>query len=120
MVETGVSVSHRVEKVAKAVQVFTTEELAQLVSLVPQLREVEPLGEGAATRYFQRELLTRRRGKPPGADEPFIGGLTYGEYLALSEEEETVFWDELFQKEEMEIDDLKEHDVRSDARVPAR
>ena len=41
MTETGMSVSQRVEKVARAVQLFTSEELAQLVSLVPRLREIE-------------------------------------------------------------------------------
>jgi hypothetical protein len=58
-------------------------------------------------------LLDRRGGKPPAPDEPFIGGLTYGEYLALSEEEEAAFWDKLFQEEEIGIDDLQEHDVRA-------
>ncbi len=120
MTEMGVSVSQRVEKVARVVQLFTSDELAQLVSLVPQLQDVEPLAEGEAARYFQRELLSRRGGALPKPEDAFIGGLTYGEYLALSEEDEAVFWDGLFQADELEIDDLQEQDVQSDARVPAR
>lgn len=113
-------ITKRVEKVARVVQLFTSEELAQLVSLVPQLQDVEPLAEGEAARYFQRELLSRRGGAPPAPEEPFIGGLTYEKYLALSEEDEAAFWDVLFQADELAIDDLQEHDVQSDARVPAR
>jgi hypothetical protein len=47
-------------------------------------------------------LLARRDGEPPKPEEPFIGGLTYGEYLALSEEDEATFWDRLFQAEELD------------------
>jgi len=122
MAEVRISATQRVEKVDRAIQVFTAEELAQLVSLVPQLQEVEPIREveESAAEYFRRELLARRRGEPLALDESFIGGLTYREYLALSEEEEAAFWNDLFTEEEMEIDDFEEHDVRSDARVPAR
>jgi len=122
MTEMRMSVSQRVKKVAKVLQLFTPEELAQLVGLVPQLQEIEPIREmeDSAAEYFRRELLARRGGKPPASDEPFIGGLTYGEYLALSEEEEDVFWNKLFTEEAMEIDDFEEHDVRAGARVPAR
>jgi len=122
MTEMRMSVPQRVKKVAKVLQLFTPEELAQLVNLVPQLREIEPIREmeESAAEYFRRELLARREGKPPASDEPFIGGLTYGEYLALSEEEEDAFWDKLFTEEAMEIDDFEEHDVRASARVPAR
>ena len=122
MTEMRRSVSQRVKKVAKVLQLFTPEELAQLVGLVPQLQEIEPIREmeDSAAEYFRRELLARRGGKPPASDEPFIGGLTYGEYLALSEEEEDVFWNKLFTEEAMEIDDFEEHDVRASARVPAR
>lgn len=94
------------------IQFFTPEELAQLVRLVPQLQEVEPIKEvkESAVEYFRRELLARRGGKPPVPDEPFIGGLTYGEFMSLSEDEEAAFWDELFTEEAMEIDDFEEHD----------
>lgn len=122
MAETKMPVTLRVQKVARIIQLFTQEELVQLVDLVPQLQNARPVKEvkESAADYFRHELLVRRGGEPPTLDEPFIGGLTYGEYLALPEEEEAAFWDELFAGEEMGIDDFQEHDVRSDARVPAR
>ncbi len=124
MIDVKTTVPQRVRKVAEVLRLFTREELVQLVSLVPQIREVQPLPEmeeaASAAEYFRRELLTRRGGEPPSLDEAFIGGLTYGEYLALSEEEETAFWDRLFTQEKMEIDDFEEHDVKPDARIPAR
>lgn len=111
------------KKIAEAISLFTKEELAQLVSLIPQLREIRPIPElpedVSAAEYFRGELLVRRGGKSPVHDESFIGGLTYGEYLALSEEEEIAFWNRLFTEEEMEVENFKERDVKPDARVPA-
>jgi len=122
MAEMRMPVPQRVEKVARVIRLFTPEELVQLVRLVPQIQEIKPIRqvEESAAEYFRRELLARRGGKPPTMDEPFIGGLSYGEYLAFSEEEEAAFWDGLFAEESMEIDGFEEHDVRSDARLLAR
>lgn len=123
MIENKRSVPQRVQKVAEVIRVFTKQELAQLIRLVPELQEIQPdaeLEEASAAEHFRRELLARHGGKPPALDEPFIGGLSYGEYLALSEEEETAFWDSLFAEEEIEIEDFEEHDVKPDARIPAR
>ena len=111
----------RVEKVARVLQSFTVEELAQLVSLVPRIQKVNPaekIGE-PVTEYFRRELQIRRGGKPLAMDEPFIAGLTYREYLSLSKEAETIFWDELFAEEMMEIDNFEEYDVKPNAHISA-
>jgi hypothetical protein len=61
-----------------------------------------------------------RGGVAPSPDEEFIGGLTYEEYLNLSDDEETAFWDWLFAEGEMDIEDFEEHDVKPDAYIPAR
>ena len=121
MTESRVTRAQRVEKVARVLQSFTSEELAQLVNLVPRIRRNKPAArtEEPVTEYFQRELQIRRGGKPLAVNEPFIAGLTYGEYLALSPKEEKIFWDELFTEEMMEIDDFKEYDVKPDARISA-
>ena len=78
---------------------------------MPQFLEIQPILESSedvsAAEHFRGELLVRRGGKPPVHDEVFIGGLTYGEYLALSEEEEAAFWDRLFTAEEMEVDNFR-------------
>jgi len=55
----------------------------------------------------------------PSLDDEFIGGLTYREYFALSEEEEKALWDGVFAYEAMEIKDFSEVEVASDARVPS-
>ena len=116
--------SQRVRKVAEVINLFTREEIVQLVSIVPRLREIQVIPElsedVSAVEHFRSELLARRGGKPPVHDETFIGGLTYEEYLALSEEEAAAVWDRLFAEEEMEADNFEEHDVKPDARVPAR
>ncbi|MBM3237697.1 hypothetical protein FJZ31_15520 [Candidatus Poribacteria bacterium] len=116
--------SQRVRKVAEVINLFTREEIVQLVSIVPRLREIQVIPElpeyVSAVEYFRDELLVRRGGEALVHDKAFIGGLTYGEYLALSEEEEIAFWDRLFAEDEMEVDNFEEHDVKPDARVPAQ
>jgi hypothetical protein len=52
-----------------------------------------------------------RGGVAPSPDEEFIGGLTYEEYLNLSDDEEKAFWDWLFAEGEMDIEDFEEHDL---------
>jgi hypothetical protein len=115
--------SQRVQNVARVIRMLTREEMAQLVSLVPQLREAQPIPDvekRLASEYFQHEMLAWRNGKPPARDATFIGELTYEEYLALSEEEEIALWDKLFAEEGVDLDDVEEHDVRPAARVPPR
>ncbi|HEY88808.1 MAG TPA: hypothetical protein G4N98_03620, partial [Thermoflexia bacterium] len=80
MAKSRAATPQRVEKVARVLQSFTSEELAQLVNLVPRIRRNKPAArtEEPVTEYFRRELQTRRGGKPLATDEPFIAGLTYG------------------------------------------
>lgn len=124
MAKVETTASQRVQKIAEVISLFKREELVQLVKLVPQLQEIQPMPklaeDVAAGEHFRGELLARHGGKPPARDKTFIGGLTYGEYLALSKEEEAAFWDRLFAEEEMEVNKFEEHDVRPDARIPAR
>jgi len=46
-----------------------------------------------------REQMRVQEAEPPALDEEFIGGLTYRQYYALSDEEEKALWDELFADE---------------------
>ncbi len=122
MQQSGLSVpspiSSRVRKVAQVIRSFNDAEIAQLVDLVPKLERRQSLAmvRESAERYFRDQLA----GQPSDSDEQFIGGLTYGEYLALSETEENAFWDALFADEAMSIDEYEEIDVKRDAYVPAR
>ncbi len=121
MQQSGLSVpspiSSRVRKVAQVIRSFNDVEIAQLVDLVPKLERRQSLAmvRESAERYFRDQLA----GQPFDSDEQFIGGLTYGEYLALSETEENAFWDALFADEAMSIDEYEEIDVKRDAYVPA-
>jgi hypothetical protein len=102
---------------------FSREELAQLIALVPDLEEVKPAGipEGeTATAYFRRLATGMRGGIAHSPHDEFLGGLTYEEYLALSEEEEEALWNRLFAEGEMDIEDFEEHEVKPAAYVPAR
>ena len=49
-------------------------------------------------------MLEARGAVPPSDEDPFIGGLTVGEYLALSDEEQEKLWDELYAKASAELD----------------
>ena len=86
-----------------------SEELAY----IPTLEEIAEV-----VAHFRARMRARETA-PPSLDDEFIGGLTYREYFALSEEEEKALWDEVFADEAMEIEDFSEVEVAPDARVPS-
>jgi hypothetical protein len=122
MAQTTAKLSWRVKRAADIVRKLNGEELAQLVRLVPALREVQPVevSREAVAEDFRCQSLEMRGGVAPSPDEEFIGGLTYEEYLNVSDEKEKAFWDWLFAEGEMDIEDFEEHDVKPDAYIPAR
>jgi hypothetical protein len=77
------------------------------------LIRMTPDGEPIRARMRVRETA------PPSLDDEFIGGLTYKEYFALSEEEEKALWDKVFADEAMEVENFTEVEVAPDARVPS-
>jgi hypothetical protein len=120
MIEAPVSPS--VQKVAEDIRHLSLTELMQLAKLVPQLEQVKAVSADveAAVEYFREELLRSQGSKPVSLDDPFIGGLTHRQFLALSEAEQDDFWDKLFAEGEIELEAVEEVDVKPDARVPAR
>ncbi len=115
-----VQIPQRVRQAARMLHFFSREELAQLVSLVPELQTIKPAELPAAIEHVRQAVLSLRGGVPLSPDEEFIGGLTYEQYLTLSEEEEDALWERIFAEEEVDLTDMEEHDVRPDAYVPAR
>lgn len=118
-------ISKRVQRIAALLKACTPEELAQLVNLVPQLQEAQRFAkvEEEAIKHFRQVLTHKRDGAPLALDEPFLGGLTYREYLALSPEDEDALWERLFAEAEeslKDLEELEEADVRPDARLPTR
>jgi hypothetical protein len=51
--------------------------------------------------YFRRIILDMRGGVPLSPDEPFVDGMTLGQYFALSDEERDALWDK-WENEEWE------------------
>jgi hypothetical protein len=115
-----VQIPQRVRQVARVLHFFSREELAQLVSLVPELQMVKPAELPGAIEHVRQAVLSLRGGIQPSLNEEFIGGLTYGQYLVLSKEEEDVFWEHIFAEGEIDLADMEEYDVQPDAYVPAR
>ena len=87
-------IPRRVQVIAEVLRRFSREELAQLVKLVPALEDTAL--QQAVSAHFRQRMLEMRGGIAPSPEEEFLGGLTYGEYLKLSEEEEEAFWDRIF------------------------
>ena len=104
---------------------FSVYEKEGALVLVPVRESEEPAyiptpKEIAEVVAHFRARVRARETAPPSLDDEFIGGLTYKEYFALSEEEEKALWDEVFADEAMEIEDFSEIKVAPDARVPSR
>jgi hypothetical protein len=104
---------------------FSVHEEGGALVLVPVRESEEPAYIPAPEEIAEvvahfRARMRVREAAPPSLDDEFIGGLTYKEYFALSEEEEKALWDEVFADEAMEIEDFSEIKVAPDARVPSR
>lgn len=113
-------ISPRVVVVARMLSNFSQRELAQLVTLVPGLRQVQPEAEVTLEDHFRQLGLEQRGGRLASPDDLFIGGLTYGEYFALSEAEQDALWDQLFAEVALDMESMLEVDVAPHADVPAR
>jgi hypothetical protein len=88
--------SPRVPALAQLLSHLRANELLQLTELVPSLR-VAPSKEDAELAEHVRQLAASQNIAPIASDdEPFIGGLTYAQYFALSEAEQDAFWEQLF------------------------
>jgi len=71
----------------------------------------------AVLKETREEIIAVYGGQPPPADQPYFGGLTWQEYQSLPDEERQAIWDRLYADFDIEIKDVKEHDVRPDALV---
>jgi len=117
---TAVRIHPRVAAVARILKRFSSDELTQLVELVPALREARPGTEEELVAHFRQLGLEQRDGQPASLDDPFIGGLTYAEYFALSEAEQDAIWDQLFAEATLDMESMPEVDVAPHAHMPAR
>ena len=112
----------RVVQVARLIRGLSPGEREQLKVLVPDLQRLPEtnlmIDKGGLRDYIQQELAKVGGEYPPLAEaDPFLGGLTVGEYFALPDEDRGRIWDE---EHTMDIEDFEEHDVKSNAYVPTR
>ena len=108
-----------VEQIAAAIKQMDQEGQRRLLDLVPDLRRIA-IQSFSRTREqaqvtvarLQKEVLAALDDQPLSPDEPFLNGLTLGQYHALSEKERTRLWEEWTTIDLMQLD---EREVNPDA-----
>ena len=124
-----IEVTLSLEQIADTIRRLGRDGMRELIRLVPELREVGvPVEEVAPSQRDPGELRTWYTAKVkevgPGYrtmqdNDPFLDGLTVGEYFALTDEEQKALWDRLYTEELDRFEDMEELDVPPEA-VPAR
>ena len=106
------------EQVAALIKRMHPEDRQQLLAMVPELatdaiRQKELLDEANQTvEQLKEELLAELGEEPLFSDEPFLDGLTFREYLELSEAERSELWDKW---SEIALEDIEEVEVHPNA-----
>ncbi|MBS1253346.1 MAG: hypothetical protein MAG451_02395 [Anaerolineales bacterium] len=113
-----------VQQLARLIRRLNREEKAQLLRLVPDLQAIVA-EEGEITEeqadvmaYFERKLEALPERRPTKQDDPFVAGLTVGEFFALPEKEQARIWSDVHKETEQRLNN-GEHPVQADA-VPPR
>jgi len=110
-----------IEQIANTIKQMSHEERLRLLELVPELTQNEPtisIEEAKANvAKLEVELKEALGGQIFSLDDPFLGNLTLGQYLALPDEEQGRLWDEL--AGDNWFDELEEVDVQPNA-LPVR
>ena len=110
------------EQVATLIKRMHPEDRQRLLAMVPELaaeaiKQEKLLDEANRTvAELKQKLLVELGGEPLSSDEPFLDGLTLGQYLELSETERAKLWDKW---SEVALEDIEEVEVRPNA-LPAR
>lgn len=111
-----------IEQLAAAIRHMSLADQQRLLALVPELHQAatqlssQTPDEVVAVERLRAEVVQALAGQSLLPDEPFIGDLTLGQYLALPDAERARLWDAWA---DVGLDQLEERDVRPDA-VPAR
>ena len=96
-----VSMPVTVDQIAAVVRHMSVEERRHLLDLVPELEEAvrqrmprTRAQAQAAVEAMRQEIMAGLEGHPLSPEEPFLGELSLGAYLALPDEERARLWDE--------------------------
>ena len=110
------------EQVAALIKRMHPEDRQRLLAMVPELtaeaiKQEKLLDEANRTvAELKQELLVELGGEPLSSDEPFLDGLTLGQYLELSEAERAKLWDKW---SEVALEDIEEVEAPPNA-LPAQ
>ena len=110
------------EQIAALIKRMHPEDRQRLLTMVPELaaeaiKQEQLLDEANRTvEQLKAELLAELGGESLSSDEPFLDGLTLGQYLELSEAERAKLWNE---RSEAVLEDMDEVEVPANA-LPAR
>jgi hypothetical protein len=125
MSKTMVAMPVTVEQIAAAIKQMDQAERERLFALVADSErpatielQIDPAEAQAMVEEMRAELLEALGGEYLSSDEPFLGGLTLGEYFDLPDEERGRLWDEWSGGSNW-MDNIEEVDVPPTA-VPAR
>ncbi|HFD39429.1 MAG TPA: hypothetical protein ENJ31_06225 [Anaerolineae bacterium] len=120
-----IEVTLTLEQIADTIRRLGRDGMQELLRLVPELRETEaPSSETAFSRQTLQELRAWYADQVEavgpeyhamGDSDPFLGGLTVREYLALSDEESRSLWDRLYAEELDKLENAEELNVPPDA-----
>ena len=106
------------EQVAALIKRMRSSDRLKLLTMVPELaadaiQRQKLLDDAHQTvEQLKQELLEELGGQPLSPDEPFLGGLTLGQYLDLPEAERAKLWEEW---SAIDLEELEELEVRPDA-----
>lgn len=107
------------EQIGSVIRRMSREEQRRLLDLAPDLRvaalQIPHRTEGQAREAvlrLQQEIQAELGGELLSPEEPFLGNMTLGEYLALPEEEKHILWESWEDTDLMELD---EREVSPDA-----
>lgn len=121
MTQARLTIPVSVEQIAIAIQQMSLEDQRRLLALAPNLVKIaqelsiqppvqtqEPKQELDPLAELRAQVLAALDNRPLSPDEPFFGGLTVGQYLNLSDQEQAKLWDEwagidLMDMEEIEV-----------------
>jgi hypothetical protein len=122
MTESVLALPVSVEQIAAAIKHMSPANQRRLLDLVPELRQISSptprtIYEARASTGMVREQIQQAlAGQTLSSDDPFLGGLTLGQYLDLPDEERARLWESLTDTTWAEAE---ERDVEPDA-LPAR
>lgn len=103
------SVPIRVRQVARLIRAMSDQERRWLVQVLPELRQaqVAPAAQADLMAHFRPRLDAIVGARPMRDSDPFIAGLTVGEFFALPEADQARLWDQAHTEAEHETKPLE-------------